>query len=69
MTNPADPNDNSGGEFNAVRADIEIGLADIAVGRVTDFEAERIIKRGRKLLAELSLPADLRRKNPAGRRA
>jgi antitoxin ParD1/3/4 len=36
----------------ALRAEIDRGLADIAAGRVKDFDAEAIIARGRKLLAD-----------------
>ena len=35
-----------------LKADIERGLADIKAGRVRDFDAGRIIERGRRLLAE-----------------
>jgi antitoxin ParD1/3/4 len=35
----------------ATKADIDKGLADIAAGRVKDFDADRIVERGRKLLA------------------
>lgn len=35
----------------ALKADIDRGLADIAEGRVAEFDAGRIIERGRKLLA------------------
>lgn len=38
-------------ELAALRADIDRGLADLAEGRVRDFDAARIIERGRKLLA------------------
>jgi antitoxin ParD1/3/4 len=38
-------------ELSALRADIERGMADVAAGRVQEFNAERIIARGRKLLA------------------
>lgn len=41
-------------ELAALKADIETGLADVAAGRVQDFDAERIIARGRKLLADRS---------------
>jgi antitoxin ParD1/3/4 len=34
----------------ALKADINRGLADVAAGRIADFNAERIIERGRKLL-------------------
>ena len=38
-------------ELNALKADIDKGLADVAAGRVKDFDSARIIERGRKLLA------------------
>jgi antitoxin ParD1/3/4 len=38
-------------DLTALKTDIERGLADIAGGRVRDFDADRIIERGRKLLA------------------
>jgi antitoxin ParD1/3/4 len=38
-------------ELAALKADIDKGLADLAEGRVKVFDAERIIDRGRKLLA------------------
>jgi antitoxin ParD1/3/4 len=38
-------------EMEALKADIDKGLADLAEGRVQDFNADRIIARGRKLLA------------------
>lgn len=38
-------------EMEALKADIDKGLADLADGRVKDFDAARIIERGRKLLA------------------
>jgi antitoxin ParD1/3/4 len=34
----------------ALKADIDVGLKDLAEGRVKDFDAERIVKRGKKLL-------------------
>lgn len=39
------------GELEALQADIDKGLSDVAAGRVQDFDADRIIERGRKLLA------------------
>ena len=39
-------------ELEALKADIDRGLADLAAGRVKDFDADRIIARGRKLLAD-----------------
>lgn len=39
----------------ALKADIDKGLADLAEGRVKDFDAGRIIERGRKLLASRPL--------------
>jgi antitoxin ParD1/3/4 len=38
-------------EMEALQADIDKGLTDLAEGRVQDFDAARIIERGRKLLA------------------
>jgi antitoxin ParD1/3/4 len=38
-------------EFAALKADIDRGLTDLAEGRVKDFDAARIIERGRRLLA------------------
>ena len=35
----------------ALKADIDKGLADVAAGRVTDFDVEKIVERGRQLLA------------------
>ena len=41
-------------ELTALQADIDKGLADVADGRVQDFDAARIIARGKKLLASRS---------------
>lgn len=41
-------------ELAALKADIDAVLADVAAGRVRDFDASRIIERGRKLLAARS---------------
>lgn len=41
-------------ELAALKIDIDKGLADIAAGRVQEFDADRIIARGRKLLADRS---------------
>ena len=38
-------------EMEALKADIDQGLADLAEGRVKQFDAARIIERGRGLLA------------------
>lgn len=38
-------------ELASLKADIDRGLTDLAEGRVQDFDATRIIERGRKLLA------------------
>jgi antitoxin ParD1/3/4 len=38
-------------EIAALKADIDKGLADVAEGRLTDFNADQIVERGRKLLA------------------
>jgi len=41
-------------ELTALKADIDKGLADLAEGRVRDFDAARVIERGKKLLASRS---------------
>jgi antitoxin ParD1/3/4 len=41
-------------ELAALKADIAAGLADVAAGRLEDFDAARIVARGRKLLADRS---------------
>jgi len=38
-------------EMESLKADIDKGLTDLAEGRVKDFDAARIVERGRKLLA------------------
>jgi len=38
-------------ELAAIQADIDKGLADIAAGRLTTFDAASIAARGRKLLS------------------
>jgi antitoxin ParD1/3/4 len=37
-----------------LKADIDRGLSDVAEGRLAKFDAQRIIARGRKLLADRS---------------
>ena len=44
-------------ELEALKAEIDKGLADVAAGRVKDFDADRIIARGRSLFAARS-PSD-----------
>jgi len=39
------------GELEALKADIDRGLSDLAEGRVRDFDTARVIERGKKLLA------------------
>jgi len=39
-------------EFTTLKADIDQGLADVAAGRLTEFNADKIIERGRKLLTD-----------------
>ena len=39
-------------EIAALKADIEMGLADVAAGKLTDFNANKIVERGRQLLAK-----------------
>jgi antitoxin ParD1/3/4 len=41
-------------ELESLKADINRGLADVAAGRLKDFDADQIIERGRKLLARRS---------------
>ncbi len=41
-------------EIAALKADIDKGLADVAAGRVKDFNTKQIVERGRKLLATRS---------------
>jgi antitoxin ParD1/3/4 len=41
-------------ELTMLKADIDKGLTDLAEGRVEDFDKDRIIERGRKLLAARS---------------
>jgi antitoxin ParD1/3/4 len=41
----------------SLKADIDRGLTDLAEGRVQDFDADRIVERGRKLLAGRSRSA------------
>jgi antitoxin ParD1/3/4 len=45
-----------------LRADISRGLADVAEGRLGNFDAERIIARGRSLLADRSNSASPNRR-------
>jgi antitoxin ParD1/3/4 len=44
-------------ELASLKADIDRGLTDLAEGRVQTFDADRIIERGRKLLAGRSRSA------------
>jgi antitoxin ParD1/3/4 len=44
-------------EFASLKADIDKGLADLAAGRVKNFDADRVIARGKKLLAARSRSA------------
>jgi antitoxin ParD1/3/4 len=41
-------------EIAALKSDIDKGLADVAAGRVNDFDTKKIVERGRKLLASRS---------------
>jgi len=41
-------------ELAALKIDIDKGLADVAAGRLEEFDATSIIERGRKLLAARS---------------
>ena len=42
------------GQLAELKADIDRGLADVPEGRLAKFDAERLIARGRKLLADRS---------------
>jgi antitoxin ParD1/3/4 len=44
-------------ELASLKADIDVGLADVVAGRVKDFDVDRIVQRGRKLLASRSSSA------------
>lgn len=44
-------------EFLALKADIDKGMADIAAGRLRNFDPARTVKRGKKLLAGRSTSA------------
>jgi len=44
-------------ELTTLKADIDRGLADLAEGRIHDFDPTRIIERGRNLLAKRSASA------------
>lgn len=44
-------------ELASLKADIDRGLADLAAGRVQDFDSNRIVERGRKLLASRRSPS------------
>jgi len=51
LVTPANP---SSKESDAIRAEMETGLADVASGRVKDFDVARIVERGRNLFASRS---------------
>ena len=38
-------------EITVLKTDIDKGLADVAAGRLTEFNVDRIVERGSKLLA------------------
>jgi len=52
-------------ELAALKAEIDKGLADLAEGRVKDFDADRIIERGRKLYNANGRPARMAAPWPA----
>jgi len=41
-------------ELASLKADIDQGLADVAAGRVKTFEPDKVIARGKRLLATRS---------------
>lgn len=45
-----------------LKADIDRGLKDVAEGHVANFDAERIIARGRKLLEDRSMSGSPKRR-------
>jgi antitoxin ParD1/3/4 len=45
------------GQLAELKADIDRGLADVAEGRMVNFDAKGIAARGRKLLADRSTSA------------
>ena len=49
-------------QLSELKADIDRGLADVAKGRLASFDADRIIARGRKLLADRSNSASPKRR-------
>jgi antitoxin ParD1/3/4 len=53
------------GQLAELQADIARGLQDIAQGRLADFDAERIIARGKKLLDDRSNSASPKRRKRA----
>jgi antitoxin ParD1/3/4 len=44
-------------ELAALKTEIDKGLTDLAEGRVKDFDPDRLIERGRRLLASRSSSA------------
>src|SRR5450432_2590920 len=44
-------------ELAALKSDIDKGLADVAAGRLKKFDKDKIIERGKKLLASRSRSA------------
>jgi antitoxin ParD1/3/4 len=48
-----------------LKADIHRGLSDVAEGRLANFDAERIIARGRKLIADRSNSGSSKRRKQA----
>ncbi len=51
MDESESPTDVPGGDLQAIKTDLEIGLSDVAAGRVRPFDTTRVIEQGRKLLA------------------
>jgi antitoxin ParD1/3/4 len=41
-------------ELTSLKADVDLGLSDVAAGRVKDFDIDRTVERGRELLASRS---------------
>ena len=52
MDKPVAPTAAPRAAWQAIKADLEIGLSDIAASRVRPFDTARIVERGRRLSGE-----------------
>jgi hypothetical protein len=46
------PTDGPPGNLQGIKADLEIGLSDIAAARTRPFDTEHIVEQGKRLLSE-----------------